>query len=79
MGHSLFLSVTFAIIRLFFLRRNLPISARKIETELADYDVLIGSGVMPAVLERTNRKLDIFYPYSTGIGFMVLKIFSTDE
>ena len=53
----------------FMLRRNLPITTRKIEEELADYDVLIGSGVIPAVLERTNRKLDIFYPYSTGIEF----------
>jgi len=51
------------------LRRNLPITARRIEAELADYDILIGSGIMPAALERTNRKLDIFYPYSTGIEF----------
>lgn len=46
-----------------------PISKNNIEKTFSDYDVLIGSGIAPSLLEKIGRRLDIFYPYSIGIEF----------
>lgn len=49
---------------------SFPISKDKIRSYFKDFDVLIGSGVAPALMGRINRPLDIFYPYSSGIEFV---------
>jgi hypothetical protein len=43
---------------------------KKIRQELQPYDKLIGSGVTPALLKQVGRKLDIFYPYSSGVEWL---------
>ncbi len=42
---------------------------KELEQNIAGYDKYIGSGISPAIFERINRKLDMFYPYSFGIEF----------
>lgn len=34
------------------------------------YDIFIGSGIAPAIFEKFNKKLDIFYPYAMGIEWV---------
>ena len=46
-----------------------PVSVRAIKKALCEYDVLIGSGIAPAMLGRAGMRLDIFYPYATGVEF----------
>ena len=46
------------------------VSRKKIIKEYAKYQILIGSGLSPAILLRIGRKLNIFYPYSTQIEFL---------
>ena len=43
---------------------------------LSQFDVVIGSGIAPALFERADLKLDIFYPYSTGIEFFSAQEFT---
>lgn len=55
-----------------FLRRQqplhfAPVSSNYVFGLLKDYDVLIGSGIAPAICARTNRHLDIFWPYAMGV------------
>lgn len=45
------------------------ISKKSILDAYAGYDRLIASGITPATLQRINRSLDIFYPYSSGVEF----------
>lgn len=47
-----------------------PVTREQILIAFSEYDKLVGSGIMPAVLLRINRGLDLFYPYSTGIEFL---------
>ena len=44
-------------------------SADFIKRDLSGYDKYIGSGITPAVFNLIGMKLDIFYPYATGIEF----------
>tara|TARA_B100001057_G_scaffold136039_3_gene135517 strand:- start:1812 stop:3032 length:1221 start_codon:yes stop_codon:yes gene_type:complete len=34
------------------------------------YDVFISSGIAPAIFEKFNKKLDIFYPYAMGVEWI---------
>jgi len=40
------------------------------ESLFNSYEFFIGSGITPSLFHRLNRKLDIFYPYSTGIEWV---------
>ncbi len=51
-------------------RLELPPSSRRIERGFREYKALVGSGLAPAILGRAGRRLDIFYPYSTGIEYV---------
>ena len=44
-----------------------PPNYSKIKKQLSNYQIIIGSGVSPALFEKINLKLDVFYPYSMGI------------
>jgi glycosyltransferase involved in cell wall biosynthesis len=56
---------------LFDLRRFRPAPSRVYLSRIFEgYDVLIGSGLAPAVVRRAGRVLDIFYPYGAGIEFV---------
>ena len=46
---------------------TLPPSPRRLATELAGYDIYIGSGVAPAVFARCGMRLDVFWPYCIGV------------
>ena len=46
-----------------------PISNFKLRKIFADYDVLIGTGIAPAMLDRVKIPLTIFSPYATGIEY----------
>lgn len=47
--------------------KSLPPSVNHIRNTLNDFDVFIGSGMIPAIFDRVGMKLDIFYPYATGV------------
>lgn len=38
-----------------------------LKKDFIGYDIYIGSGIMPVILNKCNIKTDIFYPYGTGI------------
>ena len=44
-----------------------PPNNTKIKKLLSNYQIIIGSGIAPGLLEKLNVKLDVFYPYSMGI------------
>ena len=56
-------------------RHNLVLK-KYLKKRLSDFDVVIGSGIAPALFERCGLNLDIFYPYSTGIEFFSAQEFS---
>jgi len=45
-----------------------PTSA-KLKSIFSGYDLFVGSGIAPALFERIGRRLDIFFPYGSGIEF----------
>jgi glycosyltransferase involved in cell wall biosynthesis len=47
-----------------------PPAIENIRRLLQPYDYLIGSGITPALLKQVGRKLDIFYPYSSGVEWV---------
>lgn len=47
-----------------------PVKKKEIFKLFSKYDFLIGSGITPAILNRVDIKLDIFYPYSFGIEWL---------
>lgn len=47
-----------------------PLSAAELHKLLAPFDKLVGSGITPAMLQKINRTLDIFYPYSTNVEYL---------
>lgn len=47
-----------------------PVSSKYLVELLQGYDILIGSGIAPAVCARANRFLDIFWPYSMGVEYL---------
>jgi glycosyltransferase involved in cell wall biosynthesis len=46
-----------------------PISNYELKKIFADYDILIGCGIAPAMLDRVKMSLTIFSPYATGIEY----------
>jgi hypothetical protein len=44
-----------------------PPSARKMRDQLRGYDAYIGSGFAGPILARARIRMDVFYPYGTGI------------
>jgi hypothetical protein len=42
----------------------------QIKTLFQEYDILIASGLIPAILKRCLRKVDIYYPYAVGIEYI---------
>ncbi len=46
------------------------VSKHKIESCVAGYDKFIGSGLSGALISRIGKRLDIFYPYSSGIEYL---------
>jgi len=51
-------------------RSILPPSKKHLKAIFDGFDVYIGSGLSPAILNRIGLSLDIFYPYETGIEFL---------
>ncbi len=47
----------------------LPPTKRQFQKHFSGFDRFIGSGTTPALFSRFGKKLDIFYPYGTGIEF----------
>lgn len=56
-----------------------PVSRKAIELELLNFTHIIGSGIIPAVLARTSRNLEIFYPYSMGIEYLEQQKFVSNK
>lgn len=54
---------------------KLPTSDKYIFKVFSKYDILIGSGLTPSILNRVNLKLDIFFPYSFGVEWVGNPIF----
>ena len=49
-------------------------SAHKIESDLREYDFLIGCGTVPAFLDKAGRNLDLFIPYGSDLyGFPFMR------
>ncbi|MFY7790999.1 MAG: hypothetical protein ACOVQB_08810 [Polynucleobacter sp.] len=48
-------------------RKTNPTSVKRM---LKEYDLFIGSGITPAIFYKNKKKLDIFFPYSTGVEFL---------
>ena len=44
--------------------------------QFSKYDILIGSGLTPAILNRVNINLDLFFPYSFGVEWVGNPIFN---
>lgn len=40
-----------------------------IDSLFSDFDIIIASGIAPALFTLSQKKIDIYYPYSTGIEF----------
>jgi glycosyltransferase involved in cell wall biosynthesis len=53
------------------------VSKEQIKMAYANYDILIGSGITPATLNRAGIVLDIFYPYSTGVEYLKTPSFTS--
>lgn len=49
---------------------KLPLSLKSFSKAISRYDICIGSGLTPAIFQRLKKRLDIFYPYSTGIEWV---------
>lgn len=47
-----------------------PPSLSRIRRFLQGYDRLVGSGVAPALMEQLGLKLDVFYPYASGVEWV---------
>lgn len=47
-----------------------PVSAAYAKDLLSGYDILIGSGVAPAICARAGLRLDIFWPYAMGVEYL---------
>lgn len=42
-------------------------SNKRLRNDFKSYDILIGSGSIPAIMHKCGLRLDVFYPYGTGI------------
>ncbi len=47
-----------------------PVSKASLHRTFDQYEGLIGSGMTPALLLRIGRRLDLFYPYASGVEFV---------
>lgn len=47
-----------------------PVSRAQIRKAYSGYDRLIAAGISPATLQRINRPLDLFYPYSLKVEYL---------
>ena len=47
-----------------------PPNKNNIKKLISEYDIVIGSGITPALFNQLRLKLDVFYPYSMGIEFV---------
>jgi glycosyltransferase involved in cell wall biosynthesis len=47
-----------------------PPATENLRRALQPYDYLIGSGITPALVKQVGRRLDIFYPYSSGVEWL---------
>lgn len=56
-----------------------PISRRKLKKQLVGYTHYIGSGILPAVFNRADINLDIFYPYAIGVEYVGESIFKANS
>ena len=52
-----------------------PISKKNIHNVTSEFDILIGSGISPAMLFRIGAKLTIFCPYSMGVEYLESPLF----
>jgi hypothetical protein len=48
---------------------TLPVSAKKISEAFEGFNIFIGSGMVPVLLEKADLTITVYYPYSTGIEF----------
>ncbi len=58
---------------------NRPVSRGKILKDLDGYTHYIGSGIMPAVMDRVGKRLDIFYPYALGVEYLGDIVFNSNK
>ena len=47
-----------------------PINRLSLKKELLKYDKIVASGLVPAILQNINIKIEVFYPYSLGVEFV---------
>ncbi|MFY9104356.1 glycosyltransferase [Aliarcobacter cryaerophilus] len=47
-----------------------PIYSNYLKKLFANFDILIGSGIAPALLYKAGLTLDVFFPYSIGIEYV---------
>lgn len=47
-----------------------PWQRHRVRKRLGEFRYLIGSGIAPALTHGTNRRLDVFFPYATGVEFL---------
>lgn len=45
------------------------VQCRRLENALQSYAHLVGSGIAPALVGAIDRRLDVYFPYSTGVEF----------
>lgn len=50
--------------------RIMPPTRRDLSNELSGFDKYIGSGLSPAIFNRAEMVIDIFFPYGTGVEFL---------
>ncbi len=55
------------------IRFSYPVSKKKVKKIFEDYDILIGSGLTPAILDRCGIALDVFFPYAIGVEYIGFK------
>lgn len=47
-----------------------PPSLRSLSEIIDNHDIVIGSGISPSLFVRMKKRMDVFYPYSTGIEWV---------
>ena len=64
------ISIFFIFRNFFRKKKSIPISDNYIKTTLSIYTHLIGSGLTPAITNRIDRKLDMYFPYAIGVEWI---------
>lgn len=52
-----------------WLKPGFPLPHKYLDKYFVDYDLVIASGIAPAIFLKSTCILDVFYPYSTGVEF----------